>query len=83
MPTERKFYKTIFTITVLSEDPLKEIETLGELNYEITMGSCSGHINQDLSQTIDGPTAARLLEEQGSDPEFFELTSDGEDIYQG
>ncbi len=32
-----------------------------------------------LNEEIDGPTAARLLESQGSAPEFFRLNKDGGD----
>lgn len=29
---------------------------------------------------VDGPAAAKALENQGSDPEFFRLSEDGEDL---
>jgi len=84
MPSERKFHRYVFVLEVLSEEPLEEaleqadddLELITEL---ITEGPCSGNLTLQTHEEVDGPTMAKLLEGQASDPGFFDLTSDGED----
>ena len=78
--SKRKFYKTTYTFTVLSEEPLPDSLSLSDLDYETMDGHCSGQFGETLVEELDGETAAKALIEQGSDPEFFQLTEDGEDI---
>jgi hypothetical protein len=80
MPSERKFYKTTITFTVLSEEPLPEHLELGWLDYEVTEGHCSGLFGETIRETVDAPTMAKLLQEQASDPEFFLLDANGNDV---
>ena len=80
MLTDRKFFKTVFTIEVLSEDPLSSSLSLTDIEYEITEGYCSGTIRVEEATEIDGRTAVALLEAQGSDPEFFSLDHKGNDL---
>ena len=83
MASKRKFYRTIVTVEVLSEEPyLEPVEDddLQVLSYDIGVGDCSGRVNWGESQEVDGPTMARLLQEQASDPEFFGLDENGEDL---
>lgn len=76
----RKFFKQVFTVTVLSEEePLSENVSLTHLDEYITDGDGSGQIDC-VTEEIDAPTVARLLIEQGSEPEFFELSDTGEDL---
>jgi len=79
MPSKRKFYKTIITVEVLSEDPRSFGGDLEFLNHAITEGDCSGHVTESPSEEVDGPTMAKLLEAQGSDSGFFMLDADGND----
>ena len=83
MVTDRKFYKTIFSVEVLSENPIEQIVDLDDLNYMITDGDCSGDIDSEGSEEIDGATAAKLLIKQGSDPGFFQLDDNGNDLTEG
>jgi hypothetical protein len=79
-PSTRRFYKQIFTVTVLSEDsPVDESIGLSDLGAYITDGDGSGQITC-VTEEIDAPTAAALLLDQGSEPEFFMLTEDGDDV---
>ena len=78
MLTDRKFFKTVFTIEVLSEDPLSSSLSLTDI--EFTEGYCSGTIRVEEATEIDGRTAVALLEAQGSDPEFFSLDHKGNDL---
>ena len=81
MTSKRKFYKTIITIEVLSESPVSETEVgISEIAYEITDGMWSGKMNFSPCQEIDAVTAAKELIAQGTDPEFFQIDADGNDM---
>lgn len=80
MPSKRKFYRTIFKIEVLSEEPVGN-PSLQKIAYQIENGDWSGLCEIDEVNTVDGPEMAKLLEAQQSDPSFFRLTEDGEDDY--
>ncbi len=71
----REYYQTMIFVQVLSENPLTNM-TLHDVADEITTGDCSGKITGNVTK-VDGPTMAKLLREQGSDPEFFGLTDQG------
>jgi len=79
MPSARKFYRTVFTVTVLSEEPIGDVslETLGEM---IDSGPCSGNFERQASVPVDAPTMATMLQQQGSDPSFFQLDDAGNDL---
>lgn len=73
----RKYYRTVIQLEVLSEEPIG-YKTMGDLDYEINEGHCSGvykTITQD--EIVSGKKMAELLIEQGSDTEFFMLDEDG------
>ncbi len=78
MSSRRKFYRTVLQFEMLTEEPPRSVD-LEDVHYEITEGHASGRLLQATEKVVDGPTMARLLVEQGSDPEFFCLTPDGED----
>lgn len=79
MPTERKFYKTVIQVEVLSEEPF-EFEDLEEVRYEIKYGECSGKIDTIVSnEELDGPTTAKALIAHASEPEYFGLDKNGND----
>jgi hypothetical protein len=77
-PSKRKFYRTVIEVEVLSEEPY-DPQTLGGIAHDIMNGDCSGQWEVKENMEVDGPTMAKMLQEQGSDPEFFQLTEDGED----
>ncbi len=78
---KRKFYKTTFTVTVLSEDePISEDLSLEEIERGFTSGDWSGQVTSEGSEELSAQEAAYELMEQGSDPSFFRLTEDGEDL---
>ena len=81
--SERKFYRSVVQVEVLSEEPLKEclLTDLDDLNYLTSEGDCSGDIKITVhNEEVNGPRMALLLQEQRSDPSFFGLTDDGNDI---
>lgn len=77
---ERKFYRNVFTVEVLTEEPICSCPDLSTVAYQIIDGDWSGETTHSIeNEECDGPKMAKLLEAQGSDPSFFRLTSDGED----
>lgn len=76
----RKFYKTIFTVEVLSEDEPADGLNLKDIDYEITEGHMSGVVKDPIVIELTAKEAAQALLEQASDPEFFLLTAEGEDL---
>lgn len=78
---KRKFYKTIFRVEVLSEDfPVEDVDSLHDIAYQIDEGDCSGKVEHVRSVRLTGKRAAEALREQGSDPEFFQLDDNGNDL---
>lgn len=79
MSSKRKFYKTVLTVEVLSEEPF-DCNDLAQVHYAITQGDCSGVMNRGGSRKISARTMAKALLKQGSDPEFFGLDEEGNDL---
>ncbi len=80
--SERKFYRTVYQIEVLSTEKFDDggEMSLTEIDDEITNGSSSGRISKIIdNEEKTGKEMAKLLKEQGSDTEFFQLTDDGQD----
>jgi hypothetical protein len=76
--TERTFFRTKIVVEVLSEyDP--HFSSLGDVAYAIEDGDCSGNWDES-TEEINGFECAVALLEQESDPSFFFLTEDGEDL---
>lgn len=76
--TKRKFYRQVFEVEVLSDEPIQFLD-LAEIADAITGGGCSGVVETLVYEEIDGAMAAKLLQKQENDPMFFRLTSEGED----
>lgn len=77
---ERKFYKTVYKIEVLSEEPMGYCESLSNIEYEITEGQCSGIFTEEEIIELTPQEMVVELESQGSDPEFFRLDKEGNDL---
>jgi hypothetical protein len=77
--SKRKFYKTEIKVIVLSEDPYN-YESLSQVAFDIEEGECSGQVKVEKQSKLSGELMAQALQEQGSDPQFFQLTEEGEDI---
>ena len=78
MTSKRKFYRTLFTFEVMSEDPIETV-SLEDLAYLVTEGGCSGRFLSTEEEEVGGRTAAQILIDQGSDPGFFRLDEEGND----
>jgi hypothetical protein len=77
--TKRKFHKTTFVLTVLSEEPLSGDEDLLELHNMTDTGDCVGDLKCDKTEEMDGKQAADALYEARSEPSFFMLDDKGND----
>ena len=77
--TDKKFHKTVFQVTVLSEKPFASDLSLSDIHDEITTGDCSGVVKEVSHEEMNGKQAADALYEQGSDPGFFMLDDEGND----
>jgi len=78
--TNRKFYKTIIQLEVLSEDPIGDMG-MDYIIYHVNVGDFSGKfetITQD--QELDGLQVAYALMNQDSNPEFFMIDENGDDL---
>lgn len=75
----RKFYKTTVTFEVLSEEPINctDLETLNE---QTQGGDWVGHFGETVEVELTAKEAADALYEFGSEPGFFKLDDDGNDI---
>ena len=74
----RKFHKTVFTVTVISEEPVNELN-LEELAGEILYGDASGAFEISSNEVIDAAQAAKELIAQESSPAFLNLDDEGND----
>ena len=77
---ERKFYRQVVQVEILSEDAPLEWDNLADIHYAITTGDCSGKLNELIAEEVDGRKMAELLIKQGSDPSFFRLDDEGRTI---
>ena len=75
----RKFFRTVYQVEVLSGELIEGGIPIEHLAYQIDEGDYSGSITIT-SEEVDGPTMARMLVAQGSDPGFFQLDADGEEV---
>jgi hypothetical protein len=82
----RKFYKTVITVTVLSEDGPISMETdLDVVAHQIIHGDWihgdwSGKIENDGGTELTPKEMADEALKQGSDPGFFGLDEDGNEV---
>lgn len=77
---KRKFYKTVLKVEILVEDEPLEWSDLKDVAYAISQGDCSGIVKEVSTKRLSCKRAAEELIAQGSDPEFFQLDSSGNDL---
>lgn len=73
----RKFFKQIIQIEVLSEDVPLKWGNLQDIQYAISQGDCSGVVNEISTKELNSKQTAKELIKQGSEPAFFQLTETG------
>ncbi len=80
MGSKRKFYRRVFYIEILSESSIPEETDLNEIYHNIVDGPWSGQIHCDEETEEEGKAMAQYLLKQGSSPDFFCLSEEGEDL---
>ena len=70
---DRTFYKTTYTVEILSEDPIPDELDLKDVLKEAEIESYSGDIKSVITEQVDCWTMIKLLKGQRSDPAFFHL----------
>ena len=78
--SKRKFFKTVVRVTVLNEDVPIEFDALTELEHAIDSGDEVVQIAVLKQVQLTPRAAARALSRYGSEPEFFQLNGNGEDV---
>ena len=78
--TKRKFYKKTMAFEVLSEEPIPDDMSIESICEEATTGGYSMKLLPSTDTVLNGKEAADALLDQASDPGFFQLTADGNDL---
>lgn len=69
--TDRKFYKTVVSFEVLSQDPIPAGMKIEQIAHEAVYGDYSMGNVQCEEIELNETEAAEALLDQGSDPTFF------------
>ncbi len=80
MASKRTFYKYEIAIRVLTEGPIPSDMSLEEIIREATNGGYSMSLVKKVRTQIDAHQVANRLAGQGTEPEFFNLDSEGNDL---
>jgi hypothetical protein len=81
MTSKRTFYRTVLKVEILSETPYNET-SLEQVAYDINEGDQVGKITTEISsEELNGKEAAAALSDAGSEPEFFMLDKNGNDVF--
>jgi len=78
--SEKKFYRSKVVVEIVSEEPLNPEMSLSDIHYYIDQGDGCG-LKQDMEvREINAKEAVSTLKEFGSEPSFFGLNDEGEDL---
>ena len=73
----KKYYKTVYTLTVLSEDaPVDPNMDLRDVLDECEHGGFSGQLEMESVDELSEEDCAKELINQGSSPGFFDIDCD-------
>lgn len=77
-----KIYRTVIRFEVLSETPFEGPFDLKQLHYLTYDGDMSGQFldNEVTNEELTGTQAVDVIRGQGSDPEFFQMDEEGNDL---
>jgi hypothetical protein len=78
--TQKKLYKSVIQVEILSENPIPSWVTLSEIDETITEGDWSG-LSSWVTENVElvGKAAADATIAQGSDTAFFNMDDEGND----
>lgn len=78
---KKQLFRTVIKLEVLSEKPIEDGVSLSEIANECDNGDFSGITKwKIINEPIVGKKAAKKVLKQGSDPEFFRMTENGDDM---
>jgi hypothetical protein len=78
MSKKRKFYETILTLKVISEDSHPGMEdSLNDIERNYTDGEWLGEVSMGRPRRISQKEVVTACAEMGSEPEFFQLDERG------
>lgn len=78
---KKKIYKSTIVFQVLSDEPISPIMQLIDIVHEADFGDFSGRIKKStMNVPIVGKNALNLVKSQGSDPMFFQMDENGNEI---
>ncbi len=81
MAAKKRIFKTVISYTILSEQPYTDM-SLAQIEDECSGGDCIGgnFTTTVLNQELVGKKAVEQITALGSDPEFFQMDCEGNDI---
>ena len=71
MSSNKKYYRTVLKIEILSPEPIEDGIGLDDLSYQIYEGHYSGMFLDEEVEECDEKRITELLENQGSDASFL------------
>ena len=78
---KKKIYKSVLRVEILSEEPIDDCIKLNDIDYQITNGDWSGAMDwEHHNAELHGMEAVTNVQNQGSDPEFFQMDEEGNEI---
>jgi hypothetical protein len=80
MPSTRRFFRTTITVEVLSMGAPVQYDDLADVAWAVMEGPCVGSVVDELVEAIDAVDVVDILGDMGSDPEFFRLDDEGNDL---
>jgi hypothetical protein len=66
-----KFFETLITVSVLSEDTPYSFSSYSNLAYDVIHGECSGSVIEERSVRLSVAELEQRTAEHGSEPDFF------------
>lgn len=82
MKKPRKFYKTVVTVTIISEgSPINEDWDLEDIRREIDCGDMVGEVAIHSTKKLGRKDTVKALYDMGSDPDFFGMDDKGRDTF--
>jgi hypothetical protein len=80
---KKKIYRTVIQYEILSDEPINDRSLdLDTIQYECTEGHWSGRGLETViaDEELTGKAAVEAIKDQGSDPEFFLMDDEGNDL---
>ena len=78
---KKKIYRTLILLTVLSDRPISEGMSIGDIDAECEDGDFTGKTDwQKVNEVLEGREAALAVIDTGSDTDFFQMDEDGNEF---